>query len=145
MAKDTAIAVNASVRTLAGELKAALKLNEGKVAMNDDAYEQHLTANGLTLEQVRNAQSADNVFIAATTLAVSELADQAMRDASTLNQVGMETNMGHNSLKVLVSRPEGEGENRPMSVTSAYSVVDHTNDIRAVTDHLTHLWLNAKI
>ncbi len=46
MAKDTAIAVNASVRTLAGELKAALKLNEGKVAMNDDAYEQHLTANG---------------------------------------------------------------------------------------------------
>lgn len=142
MSKDTAKSIGANVRTLAGELKSAMTYATGKVAMNDSAYENHLTAQGLTLEQARNLQDADNTFIAATTLAVSELADNAMKEDSTLNQVIYEGNLGYNKLSTAVTRAES-GDNRPLSVVSAYSVVDRSGEVKAVTDHLTQMWMGA--
>ena len=142
MSKDTAKSIGANVRTLAGELKAAMIYAAGKVAMNDSAYETHLTAQGLTLEQARNLQDADNTFIAATTLAVSEMADSAMKEDATLNQVIYEGNLGYNKLSTAVTRAES-GDNRPLSVVSAYSVVDRSGEVKAVTDHLTQMWMGA--
>lgn len=144
MSKELAQNVSESVRKLAADVKSGMTISGGVISANDSSYTEHLQTHGLTIETVRNVQTADNHFIAATTLAVSEIADAAMKEDNELNQVTLKTSMGHNTISAAVTRPaSGENGKRPLSVVTAYNTVDHTGDIRTVTDHLTKLWLNA--
>lgn len=136
---NTAGKVSTQVRTLAGELKAAMSLEGSVITGSDESYIKHLDANALTIDVVRQVQAVNGEYIAATTLAVGEVADTAMQTNTELNQVTFEQNIGEHRISATVTRPAG-GEVRTPQIISAYHAIDFSREIENVTEHLTAMW-----
>lgn len=109
--------IKKDIRAMADAIKKDLKVAEATagsaaVLADENVYEKTLESSGLTPEIVKKVQTHNSKFVPAATLAVGEVAQEAMKKDKSLNEVAFDQPMGKDKLTITHTRevegPEGE-------------------------------------